>query len=331
MTDHTNAQAVWFTAPHTAELREDPVREPGPGEVTIRATRSLVSAGTEMLVYRGLTGPDDLKPPNVEGEFAFPIKYGYQVVGVVEAAGEGAPFEAGQRVFARHPHQTRFTTATHSTWVTPLPDGVVDDVGTFLNLARVALTANLDAPVRAGEVAVVFGQGVVGNLCGRIARRSAGTLVVVDPMPLRRELALEYGADAAVAPEDAPTAIAELSDGRGADVAFEASGSPAALQATFGVTAEYGTIAVLSYFGRTPVPLVLAPEFHFKRQTIVSSNAGTRPRWTPERRTEAVLAMLSGLGVDSLITRHVPFEDAPEAYRLVDERPAEMLGVVLDY
>ncbi len=281
MSGQRTGPAVWFTAARMAELRDDPVREPGPGEVTIRATRSLVSASTEMLVYRGLTGSDDLKPPNVEGEFAFPIKYGYQAVGIIEAAGPDAPFSVGQRVFVRHPHQTRFTTATHSTWVTPLPDDVSDDAGTFLNLAGVALTANLDAPVRAGEVAVVFGQGVVGNLCARIARRSAGRLVVVDPIPLRRQLALEYGADAAVAPEDAAEAIAEWSDGRGADVAFEASGSAPALQATFGVTAEYGTIAVLSYFGKNPVPLVLAPEFHWKRQTIVSSNAGTRPRWTP--------------------------------------------------
>ncbi len=327
----SDATAVWFAAASTAELRPETVRPAGPAEITVRAHRSLVSAGTEMLVYRGLTGPDDLKPPNVEGEFAFPIKYGYQIVGVVEAAGKDAGFSAGQRVFARHPHQDLFTTQTHSTWVTALPDDLDDDAATFLNLARVALTANLDAPVRIGEVAVVFGQGVVGNLCGRIARRTAGKLLVVDPMPLRRELALAYGADAAVAPDEALAAIEELSAGRGADVTFEASGAAPAMQATFAATAEYGTIAVLSYFGRNPVPLVLAPEFHWKRQTIVSSNAGTRPRWTPERRTDAVADLLGELDVGSLISRHIPFEDAPEAYRLVDEHADEVLGVVLDY
>ncbi len=185
--------------------------------------------------------------------------------------------------------------------------------------------------MRAGEVAVVFGQGVVGNLCGRIARRSAGKLIVVDPILYGTSSRSSTAPTRPWRPEDAAEAIAELSDGRGADVTFEASGSAPALQATFGATAEYGTIAVLSYFGSNPVPLVLAPEFHWKRQTIISSNAGTRPRWTPERRTEAILGMLEGLGVDSLISRHVPFEDAPEAYRLVDEHPADVLGVVLDY
>jgi 2-desacetyl-2-hydroxyethyl bacteriochlorophyllide A dehydrogenase len=325
------ATALWFLSERQAGLLPAEARDPGPRDVTIRAVHSLVSAGTEMLVYRGRTGENDLKPPNVVGRFTFPIKYGYQVVGVVEKAGAEAGFSEGQRVFVRHPHQDRFTTATESTWVTPLPDDLSDVAGTFLNLARVALTANLDVPVKAGEVAVVFGQGVVGALCARIARRNAGKLVVVDPIAARRDLALASGADLAVAPEDAEEAVASVSGGRGADVAFEASGAGSALQSSFRVTAEYGTIAVLSYFGATPVPLVLAPDFHWKRQTIVSSNAGTRPRWDPVRRTEATLDLLPSLDTPSLVSRHVPFVDGPDAYRIVDEHPDQVLGVVIDY
>lgn len=323
--------ALWFTGERHAALLPADVRAPGPGEVTVRATRSLVSAGTEMLVYRGLAGDGDLKPPNVEGEFGFPIKYGYQCVGVVEDAGPASGCTVGDRVFARHPHQELFTTATAATWVTKLPDSVGDVAATFLNLARVALTASLDAPARPGECALVLGQGVVGNLCGRIARRAAQRLIVVDPLPSRRARALSYGADAAVPPQDAAAAVDELTEGRGADVTYEASGSAAALQSAFGLTAEYGTIAVLSYFGKRPVPLVLAPEFHWRRQAIISSNAGTRPRWTPERRTAATLAMLPGLGVPDLVSEEVSFGEAPAAYRAVDEAPDEVLAVILRY
>lgn len=325
------ASSVWFTAERRAEILPAAVRIPAATEVTVRATRSLVSAGTEMLVYRGRTGSDDLMPPNSEGAFEFPIKYGYQIVGRVEAAGVDSGYAIGDRVFARHPHQDVFTTEVSSTWVTRLPDGIDDTSATFLNLARVALTANLDAPVRVGETAVVIGLGVVGQLCARFARRTAGALIVVDPIPSRRELALASGADAAVAPEDAAAAVAELSAGRGADVTFEASGNGAALQSTFGLTAEYGTIAVLSYYGRTPVSLVLAPEFHWRRQSIVSSNAGTRPRWDPQRRTDAILQMLPGLHADDLVSGHVPFADAPAAYEMVDKSPERVLAVILDY
>ena len=43
------ATALWFTATRTAALRDEQVAPPGPGQVTVRAIASLVSAGTEML------------------------------------------------------------------------------------------------------------------------------------------------------------------------------------------------------------------------------------------------------------------------------------------
>jgi len=100
-----SARALWFTAARHAELREEPVREPTGNEVSVRAIVSLVSAGTEMLIYRG-EGPqdDDLGLETCEGSFSFPIKYAYQVVVEVVAAGETASFRLGDRVYARHPH-----------------------------------------------------------------------------------------------------------------------------------------------------------------------------------------------------------------------------------
>ena len=76
---------------------------------------------------------------------------------------------------------------------------------------------------------------------------------------------------------------------------------------------------------------MLAPDFHWKRQTIVSSNAGTRPRWDPVRRTEVTLELLADLDTGSLVSRHVPFAEGPDAYRIVDEHPEQVLGVVIDY
>jgi threonine dehydrogenase-like Zn-dependent dehydrogenase len=177
----------------------------------------------------------------------------------------------------------------------------------------------------------VLGQGIVGQLCARLARRSAGRLVVVDPVPLRREAALRHGADAAVAPADAAAAVLECSDGRGADVTFECSGAVAGLQSAIELTAEYGDIAVLSYFGRREVTLRLAPEFHWRRQRIVSSNAGRQRRWDPVRRTAAVLDLLATMEVADLVSRRIPFAEAERAYALIDEHPDGVLGVLLEY
>ncbi|HZC84768.1 MAG TPA: hypothetical protein VE194_10075, partial [Rubrobacter sp.] len=51
--DELKARALWFTAPRTAEFRTETVEPPGPGEVRVETIASAVSAGTEMLVYRG--------------------------------------------------------------------------------------------------------------------------------------------------------------------------------------------------------------------------------------------------------------------------------------
>ena len=47
------ARGLWFTAARRAEFLEEPVKTPSGTEVTLRAIASLVSAGSEMLVYRG--------------------------------------------------------------------------------------------------------------------------------------------------------------------------------------------------------------------------------------------------------------------------------------
>jgi len=328
---YLNSRAVWFVGPRQIDLREAPVRAPEPGEITVRATRSLISAGTEMLVYRGDTTPGDRMPPNSEGTFPFPTKYGYQTVGEVIAVGEDSGFAVGDRVFTRHPHQDYFTIEARPEYVVRLPDEVGDDAATFLNLTRVALTGVLDVPVKVGEIAVVFGQGIVGMMCARIANLNAGATIVVDRFEKRRQLALDYGMRAAVEPQDVKEAVQELSNGRGADVIYEASGAPPALQAAIEIAADRGDIVAISLYGKHEVPLRLAPEFHFRRLRITSSQATDQARWDWARRTEASLGLLGRLDVSDMVSRTVEFSDAASAYDLVDRDPANVLGVILDY
>src|SRR5262249_55606087 len=154
--------------------------------------------------------PNDLLPSYCEGAFTFPIKYGYQVVGRVERSGAESGLRPGQRVFVRHPHQDVFTLRVDD-GVVPLPDAIDDDRAAFFNLTKVALTALLESPVRIGEVVVVSGLGIIGSIVTRFARRTAGRLIAVDPIPMRRELARQYGADVAIAPADLIQAVADLS------------------------------------------------------------------------------------------------------------------------
>ena len=191
-------------------------------------------------------------------------------------------------------------------------------------------------PVRFGDCVVVYGQGVVGSLAAQLARRASGKLIVVDPIAARREAALAWGADAALDPSEAKTGIEELSRGRGADVSIEVSGAPAALQTAIDTTGQEGTIAAVSFFGTRVVPLRLSPEFHYRRQRIVSSQvsslgSGLQPRWSFERRNEVAFGLLESSWLMTPVSHRLPFEQAPEAYRMLDTRPYEAMGILLAY
>jgi threonine dehydrogenase-like Zn-dependent dehydrogenase len=270
------------------------------------------------------------------GSFGFPVKYAYQVVGEVVATGADVPLKVGDLVFARHPHQDVFSMRYNPDLIFRLPLGMDPEVAIFANLADVAYNALLDVPVRIGDTVVVFGQGIVGLFCAIFARKTAGYLIVADPIERRRDSGLEFGADRAVHPDDAAQAVEQASGGRGADIAIEVSGAPAALQQAINLTGQEGTILTVSYYGSRPVTLTLAPEFHFRRHRIVSSQvssigSGLQTRWTFGRRMENVLRLLNEIPVKSMISHHFSLSDAPSAYQLLDTKQGDSLGMVLRY
>lgn len=329
------ANALWFTGPRKAEVLAEMANSPGPGQVSVRAIVSLVSPGTELLIYRG-EGAGELGLETCAGSFDFPVKYAYQVVGAVAAAGEGSSYVPGDIVFARHPHQSYFTMNSETDLLIKVPDGLNPERAVFANMLAVALTTQLDVPSRFGDSVVVYGQGIVGSLAAQLVRRTAGQVFVVDPIQSRREQALRWGADLALTPESAAEAIEEATAGRGVDIAIEASGTAAALQAAINITGQEGTIVAVSFFGNRVVPLVLAPEFHYRRQRIISSQvsslgSGLQPRWTFKRRDQVAFHLLGQDWLQTPVTHHLPFARAPEAYQLLDTQPEETMSVLLHY
>jgi len=331
------ARALWFEAARTAVVRDEVARDPGPGEVQVEAVCSLVSAGSELAAYRGeLPADADVGIESVEGSFRFPVKFGYQVIGRVVETGPCTRLGVGDRVFAQHPHQDRFTLRDDERTLFRLPDELDPARAAFIGLYRVALNCLHDVPVRPGDCVAVSGLGVVGTFCAHLAAKVAGSLVLVDPAPGRRALASWIGADALVEPQEAREAVRALSDGRGTDVFIEASGAPGALQVAIDCSATEGTIGVVSWYGTRPVVLDLGSRFHTARLRLVSSWVGlvateASRRWTVARQRAAACRELARLDVDRLVTHTVAFEDAPSAYALCDRSPDEALGVLLEY
>jgi 2-desacetyl-2-hydroxyethyl bacteriochlorophyllide A dehydrogenase len=335
--DELEARALWFTAPRTAALRAETVALPGPGEVRVETTASAVSAGTEMLVYRGEVPQDlPLDLPTFAGSYDFPIKYGYAVVGSILDTGPDIDhLSTGDPVFVHHPHQEVFVVPARMP--VRLPDDLDPVLGVFGANLETALNIVHDTPVRLGETALVFGQGVVGLLVTLLLKLAgAGQVLVVDPLEERRRRAVDAGADGACGPEGLKERVAGITGGRGADVAVETSGSGAALQSAIDTVATEGTVVVASWYGTKRVKLALGGHFHRGRVRLRSSQVGRSnpelaPRWDNARRMDTVLSLLGRLELGRLITHRIPFRRASDAYTLLDERPGEALQVIFTY
>ncbi|MCG3212338.1 MAG: Starvation-sensing protein RspB [Anaerolineae bacterium] len=330
-------QSIYFVAPRRIEIRPEAVPPPGPGQLLVQTTMSAISAGTEQLVYRGQVPRDlalDETISDLAGQFTFPFKYGYAVVGKVIDLGPGvAPEWQGRRVFAFHPHQSHFLSTPQN--LLPLPPGVSEEDALFLPNMETAVNLTLDGQPLIGENVVVFGQGLVGLLTtALLARFPLNRLVTVDAFARRREVSLALGAQASVAPA---AALAEyLPAAAGADLVFELSGNPAALDQAIAITGFAGRVIVGSWYGTKPAHLDLGSRFHRQRLRLISSQVSTLApelggRWSKARRLDVAWQMIRHVRPARFISHRFQFEQAAQAYHMLDESPELALQVVLVY
>ena len=299
------AEALWYVGPGRAEIRAELVAAPGPGEVRVRALFSALSRGTERLVFSGLVPESEftrMRAPLMGGAFPFPVKYGYAMVGRVEA---GPAELVGRLVFALHPHQTMFNVATKD--VVPVPDGVSPERAALAANMETALNATWDgAADRASRIAVV-GAGVLGLLVARLCSRMPGVAVtVVDIEPARGEVARKLDV-AFAAPDAAPAEC---------DLVVHTSASDAGLATALRLAGHEATVLELSWYGARHVNVPLGGAFHSRRLKLVSSQVGQvapshRACWTHRRRLEAALKLLADPALDALLAPPVAFADLP--------------------
>jgi threonine dehydrogenase-like Zn-dependent dehydrogenase len=345
------ARSLYFTEPGAVEVREQEVPDPDEGEVLVRAELSAISPGTELLVYRGeapteLPADEDLDA--LTGTFEFPLQYGYAVVGRVAATGAGVdPSWQDRRVFAFNPHESHFCAPVED--LLRVPEWCSLDAATFLPNVETAVNLVQDGAPRLGERVAVFGQGVVGLLTtALLGRFPLDELLTVERYPARREWSAELGADATFdavseADEDDSGEIGETIRKRfggvsaaGTDLTYELSGCPDALDSAIAATGYDGRVVVGSWYGTKPAELDLGGRFHRSRVRVESSQVSTidpelRGRWSKDRRLDVAWDRLREIEPERFVTHEFDLSDADEAYRLLDENPAEALGVLFRY
>ncbi|MFE0758801.1 zinc-binding dehydrogenase [Inquilinus sp. NPDC058860] len=320
----------------------------GPEEVRIRTLFSGVSAGTELSQYRG-SNPFMAKRWDEASRlfraadapsWDYPVRnLGYEEAGEIVEVGDGVTdLRPGQRVYGTWGHRTHHVAAREAVRV--LPEGADPRIGIFSHIAAVALNGVHDAEIRIGDVVVVFGLGVPGQIVAQAARASGAHVIAVDPVASRRETALRLGAAETLDPAAGPVAeiVKERTGGRGADVAIEVSGVPAALAEAIRAVAYSARVVALGFFQGEARGLHLGEEFHHNRvQLVCSQISGVAPgasyRWSKPRlwQTAVRLQHEGVLTLLPLITAEVPFRQAPALFERLDRGDPDTLQTVLTF
>lgn len=336
-------QAVYFLAPGVVDIREDEAPEPSSRELLIASEVSAVSAGTELLVYRGQFPAGMAVDETIDalsGGFEYPLPYGYAVVGRVVAAGTDVDeVWVGRRVFAFQPHASHFTARPEE--VVPLPDDIQSEAAVFLPNVETAVSFLMDGRPIVGEQVAVLGQGVVGLLTvALLARQPLASLVTLDAHELRREWSRVLGATASFDPAGplvpARVALQGVRAYPGADLVYELSGNPAALDLAIALAGYNGRIVVGSWYGEKRYAPDLGGRFHRSHMTLTSSQVShIAPEWTGRwdkpRRLGVAWDMIRAIDPQRLITHRLPASQAGKAYELLDQQPGDALQVIFTY
>jgi alcohol dehydrogenase len=358
------ARSLYFTGDSEVEVYERELPIPDEGQVRVRTERSAVSPGTELLVYRGEVPSEMAADATIDalaGTFEFPLRYGYAAVGWVEATGPGvdASWE-GREVFGFNPHESHFCAPVSD--LLPVPEDCSAEAATFLPNVETAVNFVQDGAPRLGERVAVFGQGVVGLLTtALLAECPLAELVTVDHYPERRARSLELGADAALDTDggegddedgtdgdedDVGERIRERfgandrtmtgDDSAGADLTYELTGCPDALDSAVSAAGYDGRVVVGSWYGTKPTELDLGGRFHRSRISLESSQVSTidpdlRGRWSKDRRLGVAWEKLREIGPERFVTHEFDISEAGQAYEMLDENPSEALGVLFEY
>ncbi|ALO45802.1 hypothetical protein [Pseudohongiella spirulinae] len=329
----TSAHQLWFTASHNVEVRQVSLPVPRPGQVLVKTHCSAVSAGTELLAYRGQLPRSialDSNLASLQETADYPLQYGYACVGDIQMLGEGVdPALQGRRVFSFQPHVSHFLASQEQLML--IPDDLPYETAALLPNMETAVNLVQDGQPLLGERVVVLGQGVVGLLVTSVlARFPLHNLTVVESLAARQQLALNMGADAVLSPEQA---AAEIED---ADLIFEVSGHPDALDLALGISGYCSRVVIGSWYGNKSVCVDLGGAAHRNRLQLITSQVSTiapglSGRWTKQRRFDTVWELLRKIEVERLISHPTSIQDASQLYQALHEGEPGIIQALFYY
>jgi 2-desacetyl-2-hydroxyethyl bacteriochlorophyllide A dehydrogenase len=299
------------------------------GEVLVRTEYSLMSLGTENIVFNRLFDPGT----HWDNWVRYPFYPGYSAVGVVQAT-QSELHKVGDRVAARYGHQSHAVMAEGQ--CIRIPASVPMESAAWFALAKIAFHGALAAGYQFGDSVLIVGAGPIGQMSIRWARAAgAAAIIVVDPAHERMALAKAGGATATISlPIDqAKDAVLAANQGRLPRVVIDSTGNAKVFAAALGLADRFGRVVVLGDTG-SPAGQQLTPDVIMKGLTIVGAHDGHETaQWSTATISAYFLGLAEGgrFSLDGLNTHFFQPEECAEAYAAANRDRARTMGIVFDW
>ncbi|MEK7414933.1 MAG: zinc-binding dehydrogenase [Planctomycetota bacterium] len=315
------------------QVHYEPVTLPAPaaGEVLSRALYTLMSIGTENIVFNRLFESGS----HFDNWVKYPFYPGYSTVAEVVAVGEGVTdFKPGDRVAHRGKHASHhITKAMH---LVPVPVGIAPEQAAWWALAKIAFVGARAAEYLLGDTVLVIGAGPIGQMSLRWAvAAGAAHVVVVDPMANRLEFAKRGGATRTFScplNELKEPLMAELG-GELPRVVVDSTGHNAVFAEALGLARPRGRLVLIGDTG-TPTQQHLTGAVITQGLTIVGAHDCHNDNgWNDLAVGKYFLRMVKSgrFNMDDMITHKFAPADCAKAYATVNAARGTAMGVVFDW
>ncbi|MBA7565495.1 D-arabitol-phosphate dehydrogenase [subsurface metagenome] len=206
-----------------------------------------------------------------------------------------------------------------------LPDNLHFVPAVMVETCSIAFHAVRRTPMTLNDMAVVVGTGMVGLLIVQAAKQAGcGTVIAVDLDQDRLNLARELGADATLRSDetDVVEAVANLTDGRGADIAFEVVGIETTVNLAIASLRKGGALTLVGN---------LAPAVRVPLQTLVTRELTVYGSCASSGEYPACLEMMAAgrINVDPILSATVPLAEGAAWFKRLYDREPGLLKVVL--
>lgn len=327
----TTGQRLVFLGKQQVKLENFEIKTPAKGEVLVQTHLTLMSTGTENIVYNRLFDAGT----HWDNWVKYPFYPGYLSVGHVIAVGPDVTHvKVHDRVASRTGHTSHITLPAAEAY--PIPDGLPDENAVWFGLGKITWHGANSAQYHLGDSVLIIGAGPIGQMSIRWARAAGATsIIVVDTVANRMKYALAGGATTTItAPiNEAREAILAANHGQLPRVVIDSTGNAAVFASALSLARDHGTVVIMGDTGAPASQHLTADVITRGLHIVGAHDCHNTAEWNTSTISRLIfdLATTGRYPLEGLNSHCFTPDKCEEAYTTANRDRASTMGIIFDW